>query len=96
MLLLNEDLSISNNLEEINFRNLVIFYSKELRMIQKGIEANKVLNLRELGKLKENGVISYGKFSSEAWITKRTLKVLRNCENHANSHVNSISRACER
>jgi len=65
-------------LEEINFRNLVLYYFNELKEIRTGAEPLDILSLTERAKLKDTGIIDY-KYG-ETWITKKALKVMSELE----------------
>jgi hypothetical protein len=67
-------------LNEINFRNMVSHYFNELMSIKNGVRADEVFSLKERKMLKDRGIISYEKGSTEAWLTKKTLTVLEELE----------------
>jgi len=67
-----------SQLEELNFRNLVLYYFNELKEIRKGAEPLDILSLTERAKLKDTGIIDY-KYG-ETWITKKALKVMSELE----------------
>jgi hypothetical protein len=69
-------ITMSADLQDVNFRNLVSFYNAELRAIQSGKKAAEVLSTRERQKLKEMGIIKYGLGMSETRITEKALSII--------------------
>jgi hypothetical protein len=67
-------------LDEINFRNMVSYYYNELLSIINGVRADEVFSFKERKMLKDRGIISYEKGSTEAWLTKKTLEILEELE----------------
>jgi len=87
---------IDTKLDDMNFRNMVSFYYNELLSIKNGVRADEVLSFKERKMLKDRGIISYDKGSTEAWLTKKTLEVFYDLELQARSQTRGEVRTSDK
>ena len=70
---------ISNrfDLEARNFENLVYFYADRLIQVQRGRSIFELFNKREIGKLREYGILGYRRESRDMVLTIRAEEILK-------------------
>ena len=70
---------ISNrfDLEARNFENLVYFYADRLIQVQRGRSIFELFNKREIGRLREYGILGYRRESRDMVLTIRAEEILK-------------------
>ena len=70
---------ISNcfDLEARNFENLVYFYADRLVQVQRGRSVFELFNKREIGRLREYGILGYRRGSRDMILTSRAEEILK-------------------
>jgi len=63
---------MASDLVELNFKNLVRFYSEELRMIKQGERANNIFTMFVKRKLREKGILAY---RNRIWVITEDAKM---------------------
>ena len=65
------------DLEARNFENLVYFYADRLIQVQRGRSIFELFNKREIGKLREYGILGYRRESRDMVLTIRAEEILK-------------------
>ena len=65
------------DLEARNFENLVYFYADRLIQVQRGRSIFELFNKREIGRLREYGILGYRRESRDMVLTIRAEEILK-------------------